>query len=234
MLYEDGTLLESMVVEDGEECEMIELLSKDVDGFVYCSVSGEDKTTYRLVAHLPAEMKRLEVTHSTPVPLAIDYATPHTLGLDRVAAAVGASRLFPGESVLVVDAGTAVTMDVVEKGPAFRGGNICCGVGMRLSALHRFTARLPEVSPEGALPVMGCDTDTALRCGAVRGVAAEIEVLYREAERRYGCSRILLTGGDAEIVARALRERGIENCRIEPWLVGIGLLTIYEYNENNE
>ena len=80
---------------------------------------------------------------TTPVPLRNAYATPHSLGADRLAAAVGAAKLRPGRDTLVIDAGTALKFDLVTGDGTYHGGSIAPGLAMRLRALHRFTGRLP-------------------------------------------------------------------------------------------
>ena len=167
-----------------------------------------------------------ELTCDSPMPVAIGYATPGTLGRDRIAAAVGAWSLFPGETTLVVDVGSAATYDVVSAEGVFLGGNIAPGIGMRLRALRSFTARLPEVNGYGATPVFGTDTVAAMRSGAVRGVAAEISY-YRSLLPHP--PRVVLTGGWS---ARLVEFLDFE-VTVEPCLVTKGLLSILLYNEHN-
>ncbi len=92
----------------------------------------------------------LEFTSQTPVPIHNAYHTPETLGRDRLAAAVGAAALYPGRNVLIVDFGTAVTIDLVTADNTFRGGCISPGVNTRFRALHDYTARLPLCSADEA------------------------------------------------------------------------------------
>lgn len=166
-----------------------------------------------------------EVSHDMPLPLELDYATPQTLGEDRIAAAVGAWSLFPGQNLLVVDMGTAVTYDVVGADGHFRGGNIAPGIGMRLRSLNSFTARLPKVGGYGETPLVGFDTATAMRAGAVRGVVAEI-AYYRSMLPEN--TQVVLTGGWASHVSEFLEfPVTVEKC-----LVTKGLLSILLYNEN--
>ncbi len=146
----------------------------------------------------------IELTHKTPIPLRLDYATPATLGVDRIAAAVGAWSLAQcrGRDILVVDLGTAITYDLVTADARFCGGNIAPGVYMRLRALNRFTARLPQIDPEeGAIPMWGYDTATALRSGAVNGVVAELEY-YRS--HLPDDATAVLTGGSARQISGRL------------------------------
>lgn len=83
----------------------------------------------------------LEFSSQTPVPIGNAYLTPETLGRDRLAAAVGATVLYPGRNVLIVDFGTAVTIDLVTADATFRGGCISPGMKTRFRALHDYTAK---------------------------------------------------------------------------------------------
>ncbi|MEZ4906734.1 MAG: type III pantothenate kinase [Saprospiraceae bacterium] len=75
---------------------------------------------------------------NTILPIKINYDTPETLGMDRVAAAVGANYLFPNENCIVIDAGTCITMDFISSENEFLGGNISPGIYTRIRAMHRF------------------------------------------------------------------------------------------------
>ncbi|MCH5327311.1 MAG: type III pantothenate kinase, partial [Duncaniella sp.] len=112
-------------------------------GAIYCSVTREDVSVVCHLRHICAHTLRL--CPETPLPLRVEYATPQTLGADRVAAAVGAWADHKGLPILVVDAGTAVTYDFVTPDGIYVGGNIAPGITMNLRALHEFTARLPLV-----------------------------------------------------------------------------------------
>ena len=89
----------------------------------------------------------LEASPALEVPLKIGYATPETLGFDRIAICVGAKSYYPGASLLVIDSGTCITYNYVSAEGVFLGGNISPGLEMRFNGLHRFTARLPLVTP---------------------------------------------------------------------------------------
>ena len=142
--------------------------------------------------HIPL----LRFTSSTPVPITNRYRTPQTLGSDRLAAAVGARSLKPGKDLLIIDAGTCVTYEVIDALGNYWGGNIAPGMHMRLRALHDFTAKLPLVEAEGAVPGMGYDTDTAIRSGVLRGMKYEIEGYIRSMRAKYPKLLVFLTGGD--------------------------------------
>ncbi|WP_019948739.1 type III pantothenate kinase [Hymenobacter aerophilus] len=141
------------------------------------------------------------VPATTPLPIENAYATPHTLGADRLAAAVGAAWLLPGRHVVVVDAGTAIKFDLVESGRVFRGGSIAPGLALRFRALHEFTGRLPLLAPlpdpTAAVALTGTDTAGAIRSGVLNGAVAEVAGLLADYSARYPGLAVVLAGGDA-------------------------------------
>ena len=196
-------------------------------GAIYCSVKREDLD---VVCHLrKLARKVIRLTPETRIPLVVDYATPQTLGADRVAAAVGAWEDHKGHPILVVDAGTAVTYDFVDADGHYRGGNIAPGISMNLRALHEFTARLPLVpfpSPMKALAddLFGSDTRGAIARGAVDAVRASI-VFYRS--RLPEDTRVVLGGGCGRHLATVLDFP----VHADEHLVSKGLNRILLYNE---
>lgn len=169
-------------------------------------------------------IRLVELRPGMAVPLKIDYATPETLGVDRLAAAVGAAALFPGRELLVVDAGTAVTYDRVTARGHYVGGNIAPGVGMRLRALNKFTARLPLVESRGETRLWGNTTETAMRSGAVNGVVAEL-AYYRSRLPREAVT-VVSGGWGREIASKIDFETSYEE-----YLVNRGLNSILNYHQ---
>lgn len=192
-----------------------------------CSVAN-GRNLEHLMSMIDAPVK-MELTPQTDVPLRNLYGSPETLGADRLAAAVGAAAMCPGQDLLVADIGTACTFDVVTADGEYLGGNISPGPGMRLRALNRFTARLPLVSGHADfIPGIGGNTVEALRCGAMRGVVAELLYYSGNGQTR----NIMLSGGWAPEIA-ALLPDGV-NCTICPHLVNEGLNHILHYNLKHE
>ena len=152
-----------------------------------------DEAEARL-AELPCPLLRLGA--DTPLPVENLYETPRTLGYDRMAAVVGAADRFPGKDILVIDAGTCITYELVDAAGRYHGGNISPGLQMRFKALNCFTGRLPLVAPEGRLLPMGKDTETAIRGGVLRGIEYEMQGYIRELKKKYPALLVFLTGGD--------------------------------------
>lgn len=146
-------------------------------------------------------------TSSTPTPIKLEYRTPHTLGTDRIAALAGAYSQAPGRDILVIDAGSAITIDFADTTGTFKGGNISPGVKMRLNALHKFTSRLPLVDKEGETPVLGNNTETAIRSGVIRGICHEIEGYIDEIKTNHPDVFVFLTGGDEKILINNIKSR---------------------------
>ncbi|MBQ8205121.1 MAG: type III pantothenate kinase [Alistipes sp.] len=162
---------------------------------------------------------------TTPIPLENRYLTPATLGPDRLAAAVGASALYPNRDVMIVDFGTAITIDYVVGG-AFVGGNISPGVTTRFRALADYTARLPLCSATEQVLEYGRTTQEAIEQGVMRGVEQEIKG-YVESFLAKNCENCtIFTGGDAKYFVKRIKNAIFADC--EP--VVYGLSTILEYN----
>lgn len=171
----------------------------------------------------------IQFGHGTKIPLKIGYRTPDTLGTDRIAAAVGAWEAAPGKHLLVIDSGTAMTVDFIDRDGTFRGGNIAPGVKMRLKALHEYTGRLPLVSKEGELTALGHDTETAIRNGVINGICHEIDGYIEEFSRKYGEVFVFLTGGDEKTLKNHIKSRIFA----DRYLVAKGLnrILLENYNE---
>lgn len=192
---------------------------------IWSAVSKPGQVIDEAIASLPFPMLKL-VSGQTPIPIINKYSTPHTLGSDRLAAAVGASVVRPGRDVLVVDIGTCVTFDFVSSRGEYLGGNISPGPTMRLKALNQYTCLLPLVERKGYMPLMGADTETAIRSGVIHGIRYEIEGYVRHLMSVYPSLLVYLTGGVH------LNLQFSENLPIfaDDFIVPKGLNRILDYN----
>jgi type III pantothenate kinase len=160
------------------------------------------------------------------LPVEVRYQTPETLGNDRIAVAVGANFLQPGKDVLIIDAGTAITYELVEASGVYIGGNISPGMTTRFQALHQFTEKLPLVSEQERIPWMGTSTETAIQAGVVNGIVYEIEGYIHEVRKKYPDVFVYLTGGHSLYFERRLKN----SIFVAINLVLVGLNRILEYN----
>lgn len=143
---------------------------------------------------LPCPVVRFSA--STPIPLRNAYRTPETLGSDRLAAAIGAWSLYPDVPLLIIDAGSCITFDLVTAEGEYVGGNISPGLHARLRAIDDYFPRLPLVEAEGDVPELGYDTETAIRSGVIQGLKHEIEGYISHFKAKYPQLLVFLTGGD--------------------------------------
>lgn len=220
-------IIENIVTENEAMLEFVRkrIAESPFEAAIYSSVRREyDK---RLINIMSRKLNHIVcMGNTTHYPIDIAYRTPETLGHDRIAAAVGAWNEKPGHAMLVVDAGTAITYDLVTDKGKFIGGNIAAGIDMRMQALHERTGRLPLVKGDGELPLLGYDTETAIRAGALHGAAYELEGYITACEAEYGGLLVFLTGGDAERLATLIKR----TIFVDRNLVPKGLNRILEYN----
>ena len=167
-----------------------------------------------------------ELTHQTLLPIQNNYMTPETLGLDRLAAAIGAKELFPDLDLLVIDAGTAMTLDLIERNGSFSGGNISPGMRIRFRSLHEFTKKLPLIEEADKYPSVGQTTEEAIRAGVINGMIFEIDGTIELLKKKYPQIQPVLTGGDALFFERRLKSHIFVKFEITL----IGLNRILEYN----
>ena len=177
----------------------------------------------------------MHLTHETPLPIRLGYSTPQTLGRDRIATAVGAwtiaQRLDNACDVLVIDAGTAITYDLINRDGCFVGGNIAPGMALRFKSLHEHTGLLPLVDVNGDTPVVGYDTDTAIRSGVLLGLLGEIKSYIADLKLSHPNLMVFLTGGDGRLLHSLL---GNEEIIYYEHLAAEGLNRIQLYNQANE
>lgn len=192
-----------------------------------CSTARDDRSIADTLREAVGYV--LDFRSGCPVPIGCDYATPETLGADRIAAAVGADALYGG-NMLIVDFGTAVTFDLVSGG-VFRGGNISLGVQTRFRALHDYTARLPLATADAASArSMGVSTVEAIANGVLDGMTYEVEGYIASLSEKYDDLSVIFTGGDAKLFEKRIKNAIFANRD----LVLFGLNRILEYNCGRE
>jgi len=168
----------------------------------------------------------IDLSHQTPLPFQWNYESKNTIGKDRLAAVAGGIELFPNTNLLVIDAGTAITYEIVNSDHFYLGGNISPGLKMRFRALNEYTSRLPLIQKSEKHPLIGHSTQTAIEAGVQNGMLFEIEGLINELSAQFKGLKVIITGGDAEFFARKLKNPIFAY----PNLVLIGLNRILEHN----
>ena len=239
LIIDIGNTVAKLVAFEGEEpIEEVKTSNETLAGLpafaskyhFYCgivgSVIGIPEGVEDMLTSMPFPILRF--TPDTPIPICNKYKSPYTLGSDRLAAAVGASILKPDKDILIIDAGTCITYDVIDAKKNYWGGNIAPGMQMRLHALHEYTVRLPLVQAEGEVPGLGYNTETAIRSGVLRGMKYEIEGYIKSMRSKYPHLLVFLTGGD-----KINFDSNIKNSIFaDKFIVSRGLNKILDYNHD--
>lgn len=189
-------------------------------------VSVVGKADEELLAWIPTQMRTLTFFNDLPLPIKVRYATPRSLGTDRLANAVGANSLFPNQNVLSIQVGSCLVTDLVTTDNEYWGGTIAPGLRMRFRALEHFTAKLPLIEPKDIDYVVGKSTEESILSGVVNGMACEIEGLVEQYKSRFPDLKIVITGGDAPLMEGYLKN----SIFAAPNLVLLGLYKILRLN----
>jgi type III pantothenate kinase len=154
------------------------------------------------------------VSNEFPFPFHNLYQTPKTLGIDRMVLASGAVLKYPNQNRLIIDAGTCITYDFIDENDNYHGGAISPGMHLRYKSLNNFTANLPlldiddfnnqmdlEINPN----LIGNSTQNSIHSGVINGLVFEIDGFIDQYQQQYSNFIIILTGGDAEFLAKRLK-----------------------------
>lgn len=205
----------------------IEILKNEHPELNRVIVSSVKDYSAGLKNYLISEFKQfIELGPETPLPIENLYQTKNTLGNDRIAAAVGAADLYPNTNLLVIDAGTAITYDIVNDKNQFLGGNITPGIDMRFKALFQFTVKLPLVKKQNLNQLFGTTTEEAVRAGVQNGVAFEIDQAISTFKEFYKNLKVIITGGNADFFDKKLKNSFFVHFN----LTALGLNRILDYN----
>lgn len=144
------------------------------------------------------------------------YTEPHLLGVDRWLAMLGAIQLWPAQSLLVVDAGTALTLDWVDESGQHLGGWIIPGFRLQQQAVIGQTAKVFNNSMQHAQVALGTDTSSCLQNGCLSAAVAVI----LQGFSLQTATKVVITGGDANLLLPHLSQL---NPQVEPLLIFRGL-----------
>ena len=204
-VFEGSTVLESFVFKKKELEKKIENILKkfqNCSDLVVASVGNVEKQSFLAFENI---LNVHFLTHEDPFPFINKYETPKTLGIDRMVLAAGATLQFPKQNRLVIDAGTCITYDFIDEFDNYLGGAISPGLRLRYEALHNYTARLPLLTLEIPETYIGNSTLQAIHSGIVNGFVYEIDGFIDEYKANYSNFIIILTGGDADFLAKRLK-----------------------------
>ena len=141
------------------------------------------------------------MNYKLKLPIKIKYSSINSLGHDRVANVVGAYSIFPNNNNLVIDVGTCITYDFINKSNEYLGGSISPGFNLRMKALSSFTENLPRINFKiKSTPLIGKNTEDSMRSGVINGTINEIIQNISEYEQLHPEINVILTGGDTTLI----------------------------------
>jgi len=218
-------------IERLDEQALKDVLSQEkIEKIIISSVNPYSETLANLI---PNNIDVITLNYLLPLPIRHLYQTPQTLGMDRVAAAIGATILYPSANRLIIDAGTCITYDFIDKQNVYHGGSISLGLQMRFRALHEFTAKLPLFSKDNfkeGNSFIGDSTETAMVSGVINGFSKEIEGFIGLYEEKFEDLQVVFCGGDAAFLSQRLQIKTVKMAHQKD-LLFIGLNTILLYNQ---
>jgi type III pantothenate kinase len=175
---------------------------------------------------LLSKTKFHKLDHHTKLPFTTPVGKPETIGADRLALAAAAVKFFSGKNNLIIGLGSCITYNFINKYHEFLGGAISPGMEMRLKSLNQFTAKLPLISAETNIPLIGYDTKTNILTGVIMGMAKEIDGFIEAYKEKYRNFNVVLTGGDLVYLESHLKNKIFA----DPELIFKGLYAISEVN----
>ncbi len=227
-LFKQDRLFQTFVVLKNEfqkKISEIILEHEKIENIIVSSVGSISETDFMFI-----EQNVFFVTNEIHFPFKNKYETPKTLGIDRLVLSTGAVLNFPKQNRLVIDAGTCVTYDFINDKDEYLGGAISPGIRLRYESLHNYTAKLPLLTIENPESFIGKSTFESIHSGVINGLSNEIDGFIQQYKDLYSNFIIILTGGDADFLAKRLKNIIFANSNF----LLESLNQTYQYNIKND
>ena len=225
-IYNQGKLNEKVIGELNDFENMVLEVIKDNPQIDQAIVSSVGRLSDAHLKSLKDKLRVLELSHSLKLPFKNLYATPKTLGVDRIALVSASVEQFPDRNVLIIDAGTCITYDFINTKNEYLGGAISPGIRLRYRTLNNLTANLPLLETEMPQDILGDSTENSIHSGVVFGVLKEIDGVIDDYVKEYSDLTVILTGGDTKFLSNQLKNSIFANSNF----LLEGLNFILEYN----
>jgi type III pantothenate kinase len=229
-VFEQNTQIELFVFEPTAAQKKIENILKKYPNASHSVISSVGKLNSSVLNYLQKNTNLQIISHETPFPFTNLYATPKTLGIDRMVVAAGAVLKYPNQNRLVIDVGTCITYDFIDEKNNYLGGAISPGIKIRYKSLNDYTANLPLLEKKDVEHFIGNSTENSIHSGIINGVCYEIDGFISQYSLKNQDLTIILTGGDADFLAKRLKSTIFANSNF--LLESLNTLSIY-LNEND-
>lgn len=228
-VFEQNTLLKKEIIAyEDWQISLKKVIKKfsEISILVVASVGKLEKNDFLT---LDSGLNVYFVTRESKFPFNNLYASPSTLGIDRMILASGAVLQYPNKNRIVIDAGTCITYDFIDSNDNYLGGAISPGIRLRYESLHNYTAKLPLLKKEKPIEIVGNSTLQSIHSGVINGVSFEIEGFINSVFDKNDNFIIILTGGDAVFLAERLKNTIFAN----PNFLLESLNQTFQYNNND-
>ncbi len=160
------------------------------------------------------------------IPINIEYDFPQEIGTDRLVNAYAGIKIYPNNNLIIVDFGTATTLDIISKNKIYMGGIILPGVITSLRALETKTAKLPHIHLIPPKKIVGKNTIECIRSGVFNGQGAMIDELVKRisTELCWSDYKVIATGG----LSRVIKDFAFSIEMIEPYLTLYGIYELWK------
>lgn len=178
---------------------------KSMPEIINVIVSSVSVLNVNIYNYLNDNYKLIELNNQLKFPFENCYHTPNTLGEDRLALAAAASFYYSNKNVLIIDAGTCITYDLINDSNQYLGGGISPGIEMRYKSLNYYTSKLPLLDSKNDSELIGTNTKKSIQSGVINGVISEIDGIIRQYMMEFDDLTVVLTGGDSEFLSIRLK-----------------------------
>ncbi len=226
-VFQSNKLLEKYNFPRENFLEKFKILRNSFPEIEISIVSNVSNDNSVIISEVKKYFPLLEMSQNLKFPFENRYATPKSLGKDRLALVAAAVKEYPGKNVLVIDAGTCITYDLKTNEEIYLGGAISPGMGIRFKSLHKFTANLPLVTPKPEPSLVGNSTETSILSGIINGLKMELQGTIQSYRTEFEDLTVILTGGDSQILSIPLKNSIFANSNF----LLEGLNFILEFNK---
>ena len=226
-VFENGELLFDETAEAENLLERAEGIFHEFPQIDWAIVSSVVQLNKNVLDALAVFCNVHILNHQSKTPFKNLYASPKTLGVDRIALATAGYAYNPSKNTLVIDAGTCLTYDMITSEGHYLGGAISPGLKMRYRALNEQTSKLPLLAVEYPIDLIGNSTESSIHSGVVNGICSEIDGVVEQYLTRFEDLTVILTGGDVQFLSKRLKNTIFAHSKF----LLIGLNYLLDYNK---
>jgi type III pantothenate kinase len=200
-VFQSNSLLEKQSFKKEEFSEKFKIIAKKYPSISKSILSSVTSGDEKIKSELKSSFAMLDLNAETALPFKNKYASPGSLGKDRISLVAAAVNSYPKKNVLVIDAGTCITYDLKNSKEEYLGGAISPGMEMRFKSLHKFTANLPLIMPKPEAELIGDSTENSILSGIINGIKMELKGTIETYSAQFEDLTVIFTGGDSQILS---------------------------------